>query len=237
MKSIILKSILLLLFSSLLFTQNKEELSKDMNTDFIHWYGQAAFRIEDGKTQIYIDPFRLPDSIEFKADIIFITHAHMDHFSPDDIEKIRKKTTIFIATEDVAKKLKDSVITIKPSETIEIGNIKVEAVPAYNINKNFHPRANNWIGYVIKLANGLSVYHAGDTDAVEEIKKIKTDIAMVPIGGKYTMTAEEAAGIINEIKPRVAIPMHYGSIVGNLQDAEHFKKLSACPVIIKSQEK
>jgi len=211
-----------------------------MNTDFIHWYGQAAFRIEDGKTQIFIDPFRLPDSIEIKADIILITHSHMDHFSPDDIEKIRTPETIIITTQDVAEKLKGNkgnTFTLKPDQKVESGKIKITAVPAYNIGKNFHPKSNDWVGYIIRLANGLTIYHTGDSDAIPEMKEIKTDIALFPVGGKYTMTAEEAASIVNEIKPKLAIPMHYGGIIGTNKDADNFKKLCSCPVIIKFPEK
>lgn len=239
MKRLTLLILITFLFSSFLFTQNriKKEISKPMNTDFIHWYGQSAFRIEDGKKQIYIDPFKLPASIEYKADIILITHSHMDHYSPDDIERIRKPETIFIVPFDLAPKLKGIVMTVKPDTILHVDKIDITTVPAYNLNKKFHPKSNEWVGYIIHLENGLTIYHAGDTDAIPEMKKIKTDIALIPVGGTYTMTAEEAAVIINIMHPKIAVPMHYGGIVGTHKDAETFKRLVKSPVIIKSQEK
>jgi L-ascorbate metabolism protein UlaG (beta-lactamase superfamily) len=242
MKRIVFFILSIILISSVLFAQHKhkKETGKVMNTNFIHWYGQSAFRIEDSTRQIFIDPFKLPDNIDTKADIILITHGHYDHFSPDDIEKIRTKETIIITTQDVAEKLqgnKGNIFTLKPDQTIESGNIKISAVPAYNLNKKFHPKENNWVGFVIRLGNGLIIYHAGDTDAIPEMKNIKTDIALVPVGGTYTMTAQEAAEIINIMQPKVSIPMHYGSIVGTEKDAENFKKLVKTPVIIKVTEK
>jgi L-ascorbate metabolism protein UlaG (beta-lactamase superfamily) len=242
MKRVIYFLISIILISSVLSAQhkNKKEMNKVMNTNFIHWYGQSAFRIEDSTKQIFIDPFRLPNNIETKADIILITHGHYDHFSPDDIEKIRTRKTIIITTQDVAEKLngnKGNIFTLKPDQTVESGMIKITAVPAYNIDKKFHPKTNNWVGFVIHLSNGLIVYHAGDTDAIPEMESIKTDVAIVPIGGTYTMTAEEAAKIINIMQPKVSIPMHYGSIVGTAKDADTFKKLVKTPVVIKIQEK
>ena len=242
MKRIIFFLFSLILISTVLYAQNKnkKEMSKVMNTNFIHWYGQSAFRIEDSKKQIYIDPFKLPDSIDTKADLILITHGHMDHFSPDDIEKIRTPNTIIITTQDVAEKLKGNkgnIFTLKPDQTIESGNIKISAVPAYNIEKKYHPKTNNWVGFIIHLSNGLTIYHAGDTDAIPEMKEIKTDVALIPVGGTYTMTATEAAEIINIMQPKVSIPMHYGGIVGTHKDAETFKKLVKSPVVIMTQEK
>jgi len=231
-----------ILISSVLYSQNKnkKEMSKTMNTEFIHWYGHASFRIEDAKKHIFIDPFKLPDNIETKADIILITHGHYDHFSPDDIEKIKTPNTIIITTQDVAEKLKGNkgnTFTIKPGQTIDSGKLKISAVPAYNPEKKFHPKANDWVGFMVRLSNGLTIYHAGDSDVTPEMESIKTDIALVPIGGTYTMNAEEAAKIINIIQPKVTIPMHFGGIVGTAKDAENFKKLVKTPVVIKTQEK
>jgi L-ascorbate metabolism protein UlaG (beta-lactamase superfamily) len=242
MKRLILFLFSIVLISSVLSAQNKNKkgMSKVMNTNFIHWYGQSAFRIEDSKKQIFIDPFKLPNNIETKADIILITHGHYDHFSPDDIEKIKTPETIIITTQDVAEKLKGNkgnTFTLKPDQTIESGNIKISAVPAYNLEKKYHPKTNEWVGFIIHLSNGLTIYHAGDTDVIPDLENIKTDVALVPVGGTYTMTAEEAAKIINIIQPKVSIPMHYGGIVGTNKDAETFKKLVKTPVVIKTQEK
>ena len=195
-----------------------------METNNIHWFGQSAFRIEDETMQIYIDPYKLPANLP-KADIIFITHAHFDHFSMEDIAKIRTEHTIIVAPKDVASKFGDSAITVVPGKDYTIGKLKVTTVPAYNIDKKFHPKANGWVGYIITLPNGQKIYHAGDTDFIPEMRKIVMDIAMLPCGGTYTMTAKQAAEAANVFKPKLLIPMHYGSIVGSNADADTVKRL------------
>ena len=195
-----------------------------METNNIHWFGQSAFRIEDETLQIYIDPYKLPANLP-KADIIFITHAHFDHFSMEDIAKIRTEHTIIVAPKDVASKFGDSAITVVPGKDYTIGKLKVTTVPAYNIDKKFHPKANGWVGYIITLPNGQKIYHAGDTDFIPEMRKIVMDIAMLPCGGTYTMTAKQAAEAANVFKPKLLIPMHYGSIVGSNADADTVKRL------------
>jgi L-ascorbate metabolism protein UlaG (beta-lactamase superfamily) len=195
-----------------------------METNNIHWFGQSAFRIEDETMQIYIDPYKLPANLP-KADIIFITHAHFDHFSMEDIAKIRTEHTIIVAPKDVASKFGDSAITVVPGKDYTIGKLKVTTVPAYNIDKKFHPKANGWVGYIITLSNGQKIYHAGDTDFIPEMREIVTDIAMLPCGGTYTMTAKQAAEAANVFKPKLLIPMHYGSVVGSNADADTVKRL------------
>jgi L-ascorbate metabolism protein UlaG (beta-lactamase superfamily) len=207
-----------------------------METNNIHWFGQSAFRIEDETLQIYIDPYKLPANLP-KADIIFITHAHFDHFSMEDIAKVRTEHTIIVAPKDVASKFGDSAITIVPGNDYTIGKLKVTTVPAYNIDKKFHPKANGWVGYIITLSNGQKIYHAGDTDFIPEMRKIVTDIAMLPCGGTYTMTAKQAAEAANVFKPKLLIPMHYGSIVGSNADADTVKRLFKGETKIKIQEK
>jgi L-ascorbate metabolism protein UlaG (beta-lactamase superfamily) len=202
----------------------------------IHWLGHSAFRIEDGTLQIYIDPFQLPDNLP-KADIIFITHSHYDHLSMGDIAKIKTGKTIFVAPKDVALKISGSITVVVPGKTYTIGKLKVATVPAYNLDKKFHPNDNNWVGYIITLSNGLKIYHAGDTDFIPEMREIKTDIALLPCGGTYTMTAEQAAEAANAFHPTVLIPMHYGSIVGSPADAEKVKKLFKGETLIKTIEK
>jgi len=160
-----------------------------------------------------------------KADIIFITHGHYDHFSPEDLAKIQKDGTTFVAPNDVAAQIKGKVIAVEPGKSYSVGKLKIQTVPAYNIDKKFHPKANKWVGYIITLSNGEKIYHAGDTDFIPEMKSIKTDIAMLPCGGTYTMTAQQAADAANAFKPKLLIPMHYGSIVGSVADAELVKKL------------
>ena len=178
---------------------------------------------------IYFDPFKIKKEYH-DADLIFITHSHYDHFSPEDINKVRKEGTIIIATEDLLDKLltlgftKESIIIVKQNENFNVKDINFKTIPAYNTNKNFHPKENNWVGYLLTLDN-TTYYIAGDTDITKENRKVKCDVAFVPVGGTYTMTVEEAAKLINEIKPKIAIPTHYGEIVGDTSDKERFVKL------------
>jgi L-ascorbate metabolism protein UlaG (beta-lactamase superfamily) len=189
--------------------------------------GHSAIRINKGVEIIYIDPYNLKEESK-DADLIFITHSHYDHFSPQDISKIANENTCIVVTEDLYSQAKEcgfkdnNIIVVKPNESFEVSNIKVTTVPAYNTNKKFHPKENNWVGYILEIDN-IKYYIAGDTDITEENKKVECDVAFVPVGGTFTMTAKEAADLINEIKPKIAIPIHYGSIVGTKQDAIDFK--------------
>lgn len=198
----------------------------------IKWLGHAGFKIE-GEKLIYIDPFKIKESEP--ADIIIITHEHFDHLSPEDIKKIQTKRTIIVSTPDCASKLSGNIKTMTAGKTVVIDNVKIEAVPAYNINKQFHPKEKEWIGVVV-TANGKRIYHAGDTDNIPEMSDLKNiDVALLPVSGTYVMTAGEAANAANKIMPGVAIPMHYGSIVGTRKDAERFKSLCRCKVNIMEQ--
>ncbi|HCC03356.1 MAG TPA: MBL fold metallo-hydrolase [Clostridiales bacterium] len=177
---------------------------------------------------IYIDPFKIEDD-SHDADIIFITHSHYDHYSEEDIKKIIKENTKIIVTSDLKEKAESitnskNIIIVQPNEKYCVEGISFETIPAYNINKKFHPKQNNWVGYVIEL-NGLKYYIAGDTDITDENKKVKCDVAFVPVGGTYTMTSKEAADLVNIIKPKIAVPIHYGSVVGTKQDATDFVNL------------
>lgn len=188
----------------------------------------SSIRINKGKL-IYIDPYHIEKNYN-DADMIFITHDHYDHYSEEDIDKIRKNNTIFIVPENLLNKLikkginDENIITLDPGDAENIDGIKVEAIHSYNIDKPFHPKENNWLGYVIEI-DGVRYYIAGDTDITEENKNIKCDVAFVPVGGKYTMNFSEAAQLINIIKPKIAVPIHYGSVVGTNQDATDFIKL------------
>lgn len=207
-----------------------------MKTDHIHWLGHASFRIEDDTLQIYIDPWKLGKEAP-KADVILITHAHYDHFSVEDIEKIRKPTTLFVAPKDVAAQIKGTVTAVEPSKEYTIGTLKVTTVPAYNPTKKFHPQANHWVGYIITLSSGQRIYHAGDTDVTPEMKTVVTDVALLPCGGTYTMTATEAAEAANIFQPKVLIPMHWGDIVGAKNDAETIQRLFKGTTVIKTVER
>jgi L-ascorbate metabolism protein UlaG (beta-lactamase superfamily) len=202
----------------------------------IHWMGHSAFRIDEGAMQIYIDPFKLPANLP-KADVIFITHAHFDHFSMEDIAKIKTNQTVIVAPKDVASQFGNSAVTVIPGKAYTIGKLKVTTVPAYNLDKKFHPKENKWVGYIITLSNCQKIYHAGDTDFIPEMRDIVTDIAMLPCGGTYTTTAKQAAEAANSFKPKILIPMHYGSIVGSSADADTVKKLFKGETVIKIQEK
>lgn len=188
----------------------------------------SSIRIAKEKV-IYIDPFKINKDYN-DADFIFITHDHYDHYSEEDIDKVKKDDTIIIAPESLLAKLlqngynKDNIITVEPNKEYIIQGIKFETIPAYNISKVFHLKENGWVGYVIEI-NGIRYYIAGDTDITEENKKIKCDVALVPVGGTYTMNHKEAAELVDEIKPKIAIPTHYGDIVGTNQDAMDFIKL------------
>lgn len=200
----------------------------------IKWMGHAGFLIKNSKV-IYIDPYNLKDEYE-KADIILITHSHYDHCSVADMNKILKEGTRIIMTADCQSKITRFDVPIKmeiiePDQEISYENIKILAVPAYNLDKPFHNKNEGWIGYLIKVDNTL-IYHAGDTDKIPEMQKLtghkqpgKEFIALLPIGGRFTMTAEEAAEAAKLLKPTLAIPMHYGSVVGSEDDAQEFCEL------------
>ena len=188
----------------------------------------SSIRINKEKT-IYIDPFKIDRNYN-DADIIFITHDHYDHYSEEDIDKVINENTVIVIPEELLTKVlkkginKEAIVTVEPNKKYMVQGIKFETIPAYNINKTFHPKENDWVGYVIEI-NGVKYYIAGDTDITEENKKVKCDVAFVPVGGTYTMNFEEAAQLVNEIQPKVAVPIHYGSVVGTKQDAEKFVKL------------
>lgn len=178
---------------------------------------------------IYIDPYNI-DSNYNDADIIFITHDHYDHYSEEDIDRIKKEDTIIIVPKDMDEKLlnygfkESNIIVVKPNKKYTIGEINFETISSYNINKEFHPKKNEWVGYIIEVDN-IKYYIAGDTDITEENKKVKCDVAFIPVGGTFTMDYKEASILANEIKPQIAIPIHYGSLVGTKQDAIEFSKL------------
>jgi len=197
----------------------------------IKWLGHASFLFQGSKT-IYSDPWDLK-SDEPKGDVVLITHAHYDHCVPEDVKKIAKKDTVIIAPPDCEAKL-SNIANFKPmraGDKVQVAGIEIEAVPAYNSNKQFHPKGNGWLGYIFTL-DGERIYQAGDTDLIPEMKNIHADVVLLPVGGTYTMTAKESATAVEWIKPKVAIPMHWGKIVGTNEDAEEFKRLCGCEVKI-----
>ena len=189
-------------------------------SDKITWLGHDAFRVEAGKT-IYFDPYQIADGPA--ADLIFISHDHFDHCSPEDVARIQAPKTIIITEKDSASKLAGDIRVMKPGEQLELADIKITAVPAYNIDKDFHPKTKGWLGFIVEI-EGVKLYHAGDTDFIPEMKDFDVDIALLPVSGTYVMHSDQAARAAIAINPKLAIPMHYGAIVGNEQDATHFQK-------------
>jgi L-ascorbate metabolism protein UlaG (beta-lactamase superfamily) len=199
----------------------------------ISWLGHDGFRIDTGKT-IYIDPYQITTDVP--ADYIFITHDHYDHCSPEDIQRIQKIDTVIVTSSEAAKNLDGDIRVVKPGDRLQVDSVSVEVMPAYNINKQFHPRAAGMLGFIVTV-DGVRVYHAGDTDLIPEMKTIKADIALLPVSGTYVMTAEEAAEAALAIRPGVAVPMHFASIVGSEKDAERFARLLAGKIEVQLLKK
>lgn len=186
--------------------------------DNIHWLGHDSFKIVGEKT-VYTDPFKIKK--KDTADIILITHEHYDHCSPEDVKKIQGPDTVIVTPPDCAGKLTGNIKEVKPGDSLTVQGIAVEVVPSYNTNKQFHTKDRNWVGYIFTV-QGQRIYIAGDTDYIPEMKEFRADVALLPVSGTYVMTAEEAVQAAMTIKPRVAIPMHYSSIVGSEKDAKRF---------------
>jgi len=202
--------------------------------DTISWLGHAAFRI-DGDSTVYIDPFNITGGPT--ADLILVTHTHYDHYSPEDIKKISGPDTVLVITEDATVDGGIDVVRASPGDTLEVKGVQVRTVAAYNINKAFHPKENRWVGYIVSMGS-KNVYHTGDTDAIPEMEELGPDVALVPVGGTYTMNAAEAAEAVKSMKAAAAIPMHWGEIVGERSDAVEFERLvgDAARVFIKEKE-
>lgn len=196
--------------------------SKELLEGVSH-FKQSTIRIKGEKT-IYIDPYSF-DGEPKDADIIFVTHIHGDHFSIADIKKVAKSDAVLVLPDDCAEKARKegywNIVSVIPSKAYKADGISFETVPSYNIDKDYHKKGSNWVGYIINI-NSKTYYVAGDTDVIPEMNGIKTDVAFLPVGGTYTMTAAQAAAAANIIKPFVVVPIHFADIVGTVEDAQKF---------------
>lgn len=213
----------------------------DAALETIHWLGHDGFRIHVGTTVVYIDPYKIAGGP--KADIVLLTHSHSDHASVDDVAKLLKDDTVIVTVAAAAEKFGGKTVQlVRPGQRITVKGIPIETVPAYNTNKfrspgvSFHPKDAGFVGFIL-TAGTLRIYHAGDTDVIDEMRDFSCDIALLPVSGIYVMTAEEATEAVVRMQPAMAVPMHVGKGIGSLDDAERFQRLSPVPVrILKMEE-
>ncbi len=187
---------------------------------------QSSIRLSNKEIVIYIDPYLIEKNVN-DADYIFITHDHYDHLSIDDINKVIKEDTIIVGAESCFKSLEEfdnNKVKVKPNNKYLVGNLSFQTVASYNTNKLYHPEKNEWVGYLIDF-NNKKYFITGDTDINKENKQIKCDVLLLPVGGVYTMDYKEAAILTNLIKPKLAIPTHYQTVVGTKVDAINYTNL------------
>lgn len=197
----------------------------------VSWLGHASFQLSNSLT-VYIDPWKI-DGEPHDGDIVLISHPHDDHMSRDDIRAVMKEEGRIVACADVVEDLGYGD-TLAVNQTIEINGVKIHGLPAYNVEKDFHPKENNWLGFVIEM-DGRRIYYAGDTDAAPEVAKLEQiDVALMPVGGTFTFDASSAADAVNTFKPKLCVPYHWGDIVGNRKDAMKFAKKAEVPVEVLS---
>lgn len=212
----------------------------------ITWLGHDGFKIESGGETLVIDPFKLKRNVP--ADYVLVSHEHFDHLNAEDLKKVvkpRETTVVSIAAakDEVSKVSPKEFKVVKPGDRIKLGSFDVRAVPAYNTNKfaepgkPFHPKQDGKVGYVVTTKSGVSIYHTGDSDLIPEMDDLKPEIALLPVSGTYVMTVDEAVEATKRIKPKIAIPMHYGAIVGSEDDARRFKNsVTVCQVQVLTPE-
>lgn len=198
--------------------------------DKIFFINHDCFRIE-GDVVVYTDPFHVPDDLP-KADLVLISHDHFDHCSPEDLDKVKKDDTTFVAIDACKGQLSGDVKIVEAGDRLEAKGVAIEVVPAYNTDKDFHPKAQGHVGYIFTMG-GQRIYFAGDTDHIPEMKNFNCDIALLPVSGTYVMTAEQAVKAAKDIDPKVVIPMHYGDIVGTRDDAVRFSDMYDGETVIK----
>jgi L-ascorbate metabolism protein UlaG (beta-lactamase superfamily) len=211
-------------------TESQSDAKEENMAVRLQWLGHASFRLTDGADVVYIDPWKLEDA-PHDATLVLVSHSHYDHYSGDDIAKVSGDKTQIIASVDVVGK-QGGGKTVAPGDTAQSAGVTVAGVASYNPNKQYHPRSNDWLGFVVEIG-GKRIYYAGDTDLTDEMKGLTNiDVALLPVGGTYTMSAQEAAEATKAFEPKRAIPYHWGDIVGGKSDAEAFSESAACPVTI-----
>ena len=214
----------------LLGTEQSEDGKENEMSVNIQWLGHASFKIWTEESVVYIDPWKLKD-MEGKADVVLVSHGHFDHYSAEDVKKVCGEETKIISSTDVIEQEKRGQV-LGPGETIEAGELKVTGVAAYNQKKQFHPKEKRWLGFVVEVES-VKIYYAGDTDLTEEMKELEgIDVALLPVGGTYTMDAKAAAEAVKAMKPKAAVPYHWGDIVGGESDAKEFSDSADCEVIV-----
>jgi L-ascorbate metabolism protein UlaG (beta-lactamase superfamily) len=200
-------------------------------TERIDWLGHASFRLR-GSVIIYIDPWKLTTAPR-DGNLILLTHNHYDHYSPNDIRKAALDNATVVVPKSIRQKVDwPKVVALAPGESTTLDGVHIVAVPAYNVNKDYHPRREGWVGYIVTL-DGVRIYHSGDTDLIPEMKDVECDVALLPVSGTYVMTATEAIKAAELVSAKAAIPMHWGDIIGDDADARAFKEGASCEVVIK----
>jgi L-ascorbate metabolism protein UlaG (beta-lactamase superfamily) len=202
----------------------------------VTWFRQSSMRLATESRTIYVDPWGTAEG-DPKADLILITHAHFDHLQPGEIQRLSDANTKLVAPKDVANELSGDSTPVSPGESHEVAGVRFETVPAYNVapdRLDMHPKSNDWVGYVMEF-DGRRFYHAGDTDALPELESLQTDVAMVPIGGTYTMDYREAAAFVKAMEPGLAVPMHFGFVVCSPSHGDLFRK-EAQPISVEVLE-
>lgn len=205
----------------------------------IKWLGHASFRIETAGKIIHLDPYIIPKRTR-KADLILVSNDHYDHCNIENIERLRKKKTVILTTEKAAELIQGNVQVMNPGDEVDYNGIKIRAIPAYNLKKPFHPKGMG-LGFIME-SEGKRIYHAGDTDLIPEMETLEgITVALLPVGGTYTMDVKEASEAVRMINPRIAVPMHYGEVVGSKENGMEFKKrveenMSTVSVLIPKKE-
>ena len=223
-----MKQIVCLVMLAALLSLGAVEMPAAAYLKGLTWLGHASFKLVRGGVTLYFDPWQV-EGEPHDADLILISHPHFDHLDTDSVARIARADTMIVTVADCADKLREAKVPgainlVKPGDQLRLKGVSIEAVPAYNTNKTFHPKGNGWVGFIVE-AEGTRIYHAGDTDFIPEMRTWKVDAALLPVSGTYVMTAEEAAEAAKVMNPKVAVPMHYGAIVGTAADAKRFQEL------------